>query len=192
MISRYGWRCILLALMFFSTSGCGMAMPGLQPGGVTADASGCEDVPGKYPEGYEEAAVRELLATSPIDRALEVARSLLGTPYARGGTGPGGFDCSGLVQYVFRQVGIDLPRSSREQYGKVSLVSLKELKPGDLLFFRIARRRISHVGIYVDEDRFIHAPSNGKGVSYAALSEPYWKKRLVGAGRLDVGEGGKS
>lgn len=129
---------------------------------------------------------------SLLEKVLEIAHSLLGAPYAPGGSGPKGFDCSGLVQYVFRQIGIDLPRTSGEQYGRVSLISLQELQPGDLLFFKISKRRISHVGIYVEDDRFIHAPSPGKKVSYASLSEPYWQKRFVGAGRLPLSEDSES
>ncbi len=135
------------------------------------------------PLDLDEEGLLRLLEPCVIERALQVARSLIGTPYQPGGNRPGGFDCSGLVQYVFRQVGVELPRSSREQYGALSRVSAKELQPGDLLFFRIARSGISHVGIYVEPDRFIHAPSRGRLVTYDSLSDPYWRARFVGAGR---------
>ncbi|MBE0596363.1 MAG: C40 family peptidase [Desulfuromonadales bacterium] len=126
----------------------------------------------------------ESIGTDPGRRALEVARRLLGTPYVRGGHSPAGFDCSGLVLFSFRQAGVELPRSSREQYRYSQLIEIDRLQPGDLLFFQISRQQISHVGIFVEADRFIHAPSKGKQVSYATLSDPYWRQRLVGAGRI--------
>lgn len=184
---RYGWRSILLSLLVFSVPGVSAAMPEPQPEMVVEEEAAFFPFPGLV-EGCDENGIPVSLQTSPIDRALEVARSLLGSPYVPGGSSPGGFDCSGLVRYVFSQVGIDLPHSSRAQFGQVSQIRPEELKPGDLLFFKIARSRISHVGIYVDGNRFIHAPTSGRGVSYATLSEPYWQKRFVGAGRLQVVE----
>jgi len=116
---------------------------------------------------------------------LSVARSLLGTPYRYGGTTPaGGFDCSGFVQYVYRQVGVELPRTASDQRRGVRAVAPGDLQPGDLLFFHISREKVSHVAIYVASGRFIHAPSTDKGVSYANLTEPYWSARLIGAGRV--------
>lgn len=121
---------------------------------------------------------------SPGQRALDIARTLLGTPYRYGGTDPNGFDCSGLVQYVFSHVGRTLPRTSREIFHISQRISPQELQPGDLVFFTISSNKISHVGIYADHKRFIHSPSSGKGVSYASMENPYWQKRLVGVGRF--------
>lgn len=109
---------------------------------------------------------------------------MLGSPYRYGGHSPEGFDCSGFVQYVYSRVGISLPRSAAEQFKAVHRVSVKDLRPGDILFFKVSRRKISHVGIYVDSSTFVHAPSNGKRVSYADLQQEYWRSRLVGAGRV--------
>lgn len=116
--------------------------------------------------------------------ALEVARSMLGVAYRYGGADPGGFDCSGLVQYSFRQAGINLPRTSQQMFRNCQLIHPQDLQPGDLVFFRISAKKISHVGIYAGNRTFIHSPSSGKGVSYASLSNSYWQKRLVGAGRI--------
>jgi murein DD-endopeptidase len=116
---------------------------------------------------------------------LAVAKSELGTPYRYGGSTPRGFDCSGLVYYVYYKAGIRVPRSTTAQYRHARPVALKNLQPGDLVFFRIAHRSVSHVGIYAGNARFIHAPARGRVVSYDSLNDPYWKKRLVTAGRYD-------
>ena len=116
--------------------------------------------------------------------ALENARKMLGVPYRYGGTDPRGFDCSGLVQYAFSHAGVKLPRSSRDIFRSGQLIDPKNLQAGDLVFFAISKNKISHVGIYDDRNRFIHAPSSGKGVSYANLDSSYWRERLVGVGRF--------
>ncbi|PLY01062.1 MAG: hypothetical protein C0623_05815 [Desulfuromonas sp.] len=118
------------------------------------------------------------------EEIVAISQRLLGSPYRYGGTTPAGFDCSGLVHYVYRQVGINVPRSSRRLYQKARKVSLKNLQPGDLLFFKVSRNKVSHVAIYSGKGRFIHAPSSGKQVSAGRLDNPYWDKRLIGAGRF--------
>jgi len=112
------------------------------------------------------------------------ARSVLGAPYRYGGANTNGFDCSGLVSYAYRSVGIAVPRSSSEQFRQSIRVPLQNLQPGDLLFFRLNPPKVSHVAIYDRDGRFIHAPSSGKRVSYASLDNPYWRKHLVAAGRF--------
>lgn len=109
---------------------------------------------------------------------------MVGTPYRYGGAGPRGFDCSGLVYYSYRKAGIAVPRTTGEQYRQSRRVKLSRLQPGDLIFFRISRDKLSHVGIYAGSGRFIHAPSGGKRVAYASLDNPYWEARVIGAGRL--------
>jgi murein DD-endopeptidase len=139
-----------------------------------AALSGCASTP---PESTGPPAVHE-----PV---LDAAVSKLGTPYRYGGSTSRGFDCSGLVFYAYYRAGIRVPRSTTAQYRHARPVALKNLQPGDLLFFRTARRSVSHVGIYAGSDRFIHAPSRGRVVSYDSLNDPYWKRRLVAAGRFD-------
>jgi murein DD-endopeptidase len=109
---------------------------------------------------------------------------MVGAPYRYGGADPRGFDCSGLVYYVYQQAGVEAPRTTTEQYRQSRRVRLSRLLPGDLLFFRISRRKPSHVGIYVGNGRFVHAPSKGKSVDYALLDDDYWREHLIGAGRL--------
>jgi cell wall-associated NlpC family hydrolase len=117
-------------------------------------------------------------------QALAVARKMLGAPYRYGGTDPRGFDCSGLVGYAFKQSGTELPRTSREIFRISQRVDPQKIEPGDLVFFAISVNKISHVGIYAGQNRFIHSPSSGKGVSYASMGNPYWQKRLIAAGRF--------
>ncbi len=88
-----------------------------------------------------------------------------------------------LVYYTHRRVGLTIPRNTRGQLEKAHPVQLSRIRPGDLLFFRLSWRKVSHVGIYPGNNRFIHASSGGKGVSYANIENAYWKKRLIAAGR---------
>lgn len=116
---------------------------------------------------------------------VSIAEDYLGTPYRYGGDGPSGFDCSGLVQYTHMNVGIDVPRTADDQSKIARKVSLSNLRPGDVIFFRQnIFRKISHVGIYTGNGQFIHAPKAGVPVSFSSLEEPYWEKRLVKAGRF--------
>lgn len=117
--------------------------------------------------------------------AIETAKDMLGIPYLYGGETPStGFDCSGLVQFSYQRAGITLPRTAFEQFKSTRPVRVDLIQPGDLLFFRVERDTISHVAIYLGRNEFIHAPSTGKLVSIAKLSNPYWKKRFVRAGRI--------
>jgi cell wall-associated NlpC family hydrolase len=114
------------------------------------------------------------------------ALGLLGVDYRFGGSTPDrGLDCSGLVQYVFQEVtGTTLPRTSREMSRLGTRVAIADLAPGDLVFFNTRRFAFSHVGLYLGDNRFIHAPSAGGEVEIAALSQSYWKRRFDGARRL--------
>lgn len=116
--------------------------------------------------------------------AVAVAEQMIGKPYRYGGASPEkGFDCSGLVYYAFRHAGIKVPRSSHTQFADAFPVNPHALRQGDLLFFMISGK-ISHVGIYIGNNTFIHAPSSGKAVAYASLNNPYWRDHLIKAGRL--------
>lgn len=108
--------------------------------------------------------------------------------YRRGGHEPStGFDCSGFVRYVFKHsVGIVLPSDSASQFHIGATVDRTDMKTGDLVFFRIHGKRVSHVGIYLDHGRFIHSPSSGKTVSINRLDDGYWAKHFVGAKRPKV------
>lgn len=126
-------------------------------------------------------------ASSAFQEVLLSALSLSGTPYKFGGNSPEtGFDCSGFVRYVFSQAAnLTLPHGARaiSQLGKS--IPVDQLQPGDLVFFNTLKKTFSHVGIYVGEGRFIHAPSNGGGVHIVNMNEAYWAKRFNGARRLN-------
>ena len=111
------------------------------------------------------------------------AMRFLGVPYVFGGTGSSGFDCSGYVQHVFAMLGYHLPRTADAQYGVGKRVRGGAMEPGDLVFFQTYASGPSHVGIYVGNDRFVHA-SSSRGVTVSSLHERYWSARYLGAKRL--------
>jgi cell wall-associated NlpC family hydrolase len=113
------------------------------------------------------------------------ALALRGVPYRNGGTDPKGFDCSGLVQYVFAKHGVTLPRGTREQLDHGTEVRLAAIAPGDLIFFSTtASKEASHVGVAIGGDEFVHAPSSRGRVRVEKFSAPYWSRRIVGVRRL--------
>lgn len=123
----------------------------------------------------------------PVTRGRElaaVAESLIGSPYLNGGTTPDGFDCSGFVRYVFAEVGITVPRSVGDLAAAGDRVELDRLQPGDVLFFAIDGHTISHVGIAVSADTFVHSPSTGGRVREESLNLDYWRKRFAEARRF--------
>lgn len=123
--------------------------------------------------------------TAPLgDQIAEIARQQLGIRYRYGGSSPEqGFDCSGLVYFTHSQLGIRVPRVSRDQYRAATRLALAQAQPGDLLFFS-DQARLSHVGIYVGDGRFIHAPAKGRAVEIGSLETPYYRRYFAGAGRL--------
>ena len=125
--------------------------------------------------------VKRVFAGNPArNRLIADGKKLIGTRYRYGGTSEkSGFDCSGLVQHVFAQQGYRLPRSSKEQFSK--LLPVKEPRPGDLIFFRHGKGNVSHVGIYLGNQKMLHSPSPGKKVEITRIDQDYWKKRYAGA-----------
>ena len=123
-------------------------------------------------------------AGEPGRAVLQAAESRLGAPYRYGGAGPDAFDCSGLVTYAYRQLGVFVPRTAAQQFAAAAPVPRGDLRPGDLVFFRLDGREVSHVGIYAGDDRFVHAPQSGGQVRMASLDDDYFRQRFAGAGRL--------
>jgi len=160
------WRlCALSAAVAVS-----VAAPAL--GAETSFAASAAATAGKVWVGAQDVAVYSL--------------GLLGVNYKFGGQTPDtGLDCSGLVRYVFQEVtGVTLPRTAKELAMLGTKVGAADLQPGDLVFFNTRRFAFSHVGIYLGDDRFVHAPSKGSEVSIATLSQSYWQKHFNGARRI--------
>jgi len=124
--------------------------------------------------------------TATRQAIIDYAASFLGVKYSYGGMSPKGFDCSGLVKYVFSHFDISVARTSADQYASsVNKISKAELQPGDLVFFSNGRAgKVGHVGIYVGNGQFIHAPSPGKVVQYDSLDSSYYSRNYIGAGSV--------
>jgi cell wall-associated NlpC family hydrolase len=117
---------------------------------------------------------------------VEVARDQLGVKYRFGGKSPDeGFDCSGLVHYSFKKLGVSVPRATSALYREGTKVPKGQLEPGDLVFFNISGFGVSHVGIYSGGDKMVHAPSTGSKVREESIAIKYWLKRFRGARRID-------
>lgn len=123
-------------------------------------------------------------SASSFDSLYSSARSYLGVPYKLGGTSRSGIDCSGFTQVVFKQNGISIPRTTGQQFSTGTSVAKSNLKNGDLVFFNTMGRGVSHVGIYVGNNNFIHA-STSRGVMISSIYDPhYWGSRYIGAKRV--------
>ena len=125
---------------------------------------------------------------APSTQVIDLARAQIGRPYVWGGASPArSFDCSGLVQWVYRQVGVSLPRTAQQQYDATIRLSPGQLQPGDLVFFQICCQEpdwVTHVGIYIGNGEMIHAPTEGDVVRITSIETPYWQSHWVGAGRV--------
>ena len=152
----------LAALVLLSMTACSTAPPSR----VVAE-----------PEGTAVTAVK-----SAGHKAASIALRQVGIPYRYGGTTPSGFDCSGLVQYSYSQAGKFVPRTTGQLWSALQPVSPAAMKPGDVLFFRI-EGKMSHVGLYLGDSEFVHAPSSGRTVSVASLESPFYGGSLIRAGR---------
>lgn len=126
-----------------------------------------------------------VLTTQQKQELMLQSMQLLGTPYRWGGGDKTGFDCSGLVQYVYqRAIDFKLPRTAKEMASSSQSVAKKDLQVGDLIFFNTSGNDVSHVGIYIGDNRFIHAPRSGTYVQIESLHKPYYAQRWVKSGRF--------
>lgn len=142
------------------------------------------------PEDYTAARILESGRGDLRQQLVDTAMRFLGVPYRWGGTDDeNGMDCSGLTMVCYRLNGLNLPRVSRNQFQSGRLIPKEELRKGDLVFFATRGPDVSHVGMYIGEGKFIHAPRTGLNVTIEELSNPYYSRRYVG-GRsyLDVAE----
>jgi cell wall-associated NlpC family hydrolase len=149
-----------LLVLLLAVAGCTPFQPGL-PGGTAA-----------LPPAGRGAAL------------LRAAESRIGAPDRYGGAGPDAFDCSGLVSYAHRQLGISVPRTAAAQFAAATPVPRRDLRPGDLVFFRLQGPTVNHVGIYAGDDRFVHAPQSGGTVRVASLDDDHFRRSFAGAGRF--------
>jgi cell wall-associated NlpC family hydrolase len=116
------------------------------------------------------------------ERAAAVALRQVGVPYRYGGSSTSGFDCSGLVQYSYRKAGKSVPRTTGQLWAATTTVHPDELREGDVLFFRV-EGKMSHVGLYLGGQQFVHAPSSGRTVSVESLNSPFYSAAFIRAGR---------
>lgn len=192
MIRRLSLSCCLVAVALLS--GCAtlpspqdQGSSGGQIGYVSAQLPAMSSV--KPSAGLPQRPLTAVTGmSSPRTASTEAviqAITQLGTAYDWGGiSADKGFDCSGLTYYVYREASIVIPRTARGQYRATRHVSRKRLRPGDLVFFRLHGRWVDHVGIYIGNHRFIHAPRRGKHVSFARLNTSYWSRHFVAGGRI--------
>jgi cell wall-associated NlpC family hydrolase len=148
--------------------------------------TGCAGAPtAPAPRASGSVTVEPRIADEAVGGAIaDVAMGMVGTRYLYGGTDPElGFDCSGLVYYAYGQAGYRVPRSSRELFRAARKISVGEADPGDLMFFQ-DQAKLSHVGIYLGDGLFVHAPATGKNVAVASLDSSYYREHLVAVGRL--------
>ena len=154
---------------------------------VTAAWSAC----GSSPTRTETSASERVYSPPPQaraaratlgERAASIALQQVGVPYRYGGTSPNGFDCSGLVHYSYSRAGGSVPRTTGQLWDATTRVDRADLRPGDLIFFSI-NGKMQHVGMYIGDDEFVHAPSSGKQVSVASLSTAYYNRAFLRGGR---------
>lgn len=153
---------------------------------VAAATTGCA---GSRVAPAAEAPRRMTVEARVADEAVggaiaDVAMGMVGTRYRFGGMDPlEGFDCSGLVYYAYGQAGYRVPRTSQELFRAARKISVGDADPGDLMFFQ-DQTKLSHVGIYLGDGLFVHAPASGQNVAVASLDSPYYREHLVAVGRL--------
>lgn len=142
--------------------------------GLALLIGGCSHSP--YHGTPESEALRRSLVLDALGQ--------IGRPYRYGGATPDGFDCSGLVQYIFLQQGVSVPRTAREQHEAGETIDLDDAEPGDLLFYSFSRRGIDHVALYLGDGQAVHAPATGRQVIVAPVGNRWWMDRYVDAVRV--------
>lgn len=174
-------KCLNLCALVL---GCGLVFGcAAQKSGEAAEQARAE----RFLHSYEASLNEEQELAG--QKLLQHARSAIGTPYVRGGSAPGGFDCSGFVSWAFKNVGVKLPRTAREQSVVGERINnIEDMRAGDIVAFRHPRRGY-HTGIYVGDGKFIHSPRKRTRVRINSLSDPYFSKTLLGARRVNIGNG---
>lgn len=150
---------------------------------VLTGCAGAPSKPGAATPG--RMTVEPRIADATVGGAIaDVAMGMVGTRYRFGGSDPlEGFDCSGLVHYAYGQAGYRVPRTSQELFRAARKIAVGNADPGDLMFFQ-DQSKLSHVGIYLGDGLFVHAPASGQNVAVGSLDSPYYQRHLVAVGRL--------
>ena len=171
--SRRGLKVALTVTLCVAAAACSWQDP---PPGDAREVVAARAEPGAArPEPTNRAPGRHTAAAA-------MALAQVGEPYRYGGAAPGGFDCSGLVQYAYALTGVSLPRTTQAQWRQLPRVAVNDRRVGDLLFFRIDGR-LSHVGMYLGGGQFVHAPRTGTRVRVERLDAPFYANRLAGVVR---------
>lgn len=165
-----------LLLILLAATGCATVPGASRPGG---DATFPD--PSRAQPALPRAAQAQIVLGQ---RIAELARSQLGAPYRYGGADPLGFDCSGLVRYVFGKEGVIVPRTAAAQQQAAFPVPLPDLRAGDLLFYRSGSAGVDHVAIYIGDGLMVHAPRSGRTVELGRVDDTWYARRFIAAGRL--------
>lgn len=181
------WRShrIMIAQLpaFFRTASVALVVPFVVAGCASQDIAGSHAGPTPITQSDREVRPRPARQTVPTgEKVAAVALQQVGAPYLYGGNSPSGFDCSGLVQYAYSRLGLSVARTTSGLWHDSVTVSERDLQSGDLLFFSFAGK-MSHVGVYLGDGEFVHAPSSGKSVSVESLRSEYYARALLRAGR---------
>lgn len=175
---------MLVAAAFALVSGCAS-----RKGAVSDTLAVTESEAERFAKDYRTAGenrMKEQWAEEAGELVVDTAKAALGTAYVLGGTSLAGFDCSGLVQWAYKHVGVTLPRTAREQAGVGEAITNKDdLRVGDIVAFRHPRRGY-HTGIYTGDGQFIHSPRRRSSVKIASLSDPYFRNTFLGARRVSI------
>lgn len=172
---RCGASIALLGLGVLETASCSLTRQPLEHGApASANIGAASDI----------AATSDIAAPGVGLRIAQLARAQIGATYRYGGASPAGFDCSGLVSYVYAKAGITTPRTAAAQQLAARSIPLASLQSGDLVFFRTVGPSVDHVVIYVGDGLFVHAPHAGRFVQTSRLDDPWYTQRIAGAGRL--------
>ena len=170
---------LLIVLLSAGLSACA-ARGGTNVGAVPRPFPGAAVPP---PAGVPAEDGSRTATATPASDLVALALSYRGVPYRNGGSDPSGFDCSGFMQWVFKQAGTNLPREVRDQFRVGRQVERHDVQPGDLVFFETVSRGASHVGLAIGDGEFVHAPSSRGVVRVEKLATSYWAQRYVGARR---------
>ena len=181
---------VVPVLLVLATGACASrgSVPRPFPGAAIPPGAGDTPTDRREASGRspDEGPIAPAIPAGPaaLTDVIQTALDFLGVPYRHGGSDPSGFDCSGLMQWVFARYGTPLPREVRDQYRVGRKIDMEDIQPGDLIFFETVSRGASHVGMVIGEGRFVHAPSSSGVVRVEPYTANYWIRRFVGARRV--------